>query len=385
MIAGYLFWGRPEPIDKEVAANIYLKILPELARFEEVTDTTARAFDADGKLIAYIGFGESFGYGGAMIVGTIVDPNGLLREPVVIEHRETSSWMSRVASRFNMYNGLPAISVIVPGHDIDTITGATLTHRAVSDVMRRNAHSIAVSEFDQTPQKIDETLTFGIKEIIAILLIASCIAAAQVKKLQRFRLLFLAASIIVLGFWLNRALSVAQFSSLFLGYSPSFVSNPLFYIMILGALLPILILGKNLYCVYICPFCGVLELLHKIGVKNVPYGKSRKWLGRLRNLLLFITLMAAMVTTRPNAIAYEPFGALFGFDTSASNLVRIVLVASIVLGLFFRRLWCVALCPTGAFLDVIKDMVLDVRKKIQAKTKKNITEDEVEANRRFSR
>ena len=369
LIAGFIHGHRMQEMEKTAASSAnYQTIMPKAASFEPITGTTARAYDANGHLIAYLGYSESSGYGGVMTVGTIVNPDGLLREPVIIRHNETLTWMIRVKAKLHQYNRLKVTGRIMPGYDLDAISGATLTTRAISDAVRESAHSIAVTEFKQSPERTEVKFQFGLKEIAVILLFALSIVVAQVNALRKFRLVLLFIGILILGVWLNRALSIVQFSSMFLGFLPSIKTNLLFYIIIAGVLGPIIFLGKNLYCAYVCPFCGILEILSRITGKNIPLGRAHKWLSMLRNILLFVTLLATMFTAKVNTIAYEPFGVIFNIDYKTPLYLWAILFAAFVSGAFFRRLWCVALCPAGAFLEVIRRLVCDVRSLILRKS-----------------
>ncbi len=366
LLGGYIYGISQQKMDEEIRVGLYKQLLPEAAKFEPLTDRTAQAFDGAGELVAYIGLSSHTGYGGPMLVGTIVDSSGKLREPVILENNETPSFLMRLAASgyyYKQYNDLPVNSVLMLKQDLDAVSGATLSSRAVSDSVRETAHSIAREVFHLNPEQPVIEWEFGTKEIVTILLFAMSFVIYKVKKLQRYRLLFLGVSTLILGFWLNRTLSVVQFSSLFLGYLPSPKINLLFYIVLAGVVIPILFTGKNLYCTYVCPFWGLQEAAHRISGKNIPLGKARIWLVRLRNLLLFAVLLGAVITTKANAITYEPFGVAFGLDLKAQKHLWYILFAALISAFFFRRLWCVGFCPVGAFLDILRDLVIAVQKK----------------------
>jgi len=373
LIGGYVFGMPMRNYGRAEAADIYRQLVPELHSYEPMTYTTARALDADGNLIAYVGFSESIGYGGSMIVGTIVEPSGALREPVVIEHNETLGFFMNVSQELHQYENLVVTDAIMIGDDVDVVSGATQTSSAVNTAVRYTAHSIAYTAFGAYGLYTASTLQFGIAEAMVVVVFVMGILVAQVKKLRKFRLPMLCVSIVVLGFWLNRVISIVLFSSMKLRIFPSPMANPLFYIMTAGAILPIILFGKNLYCSHICPFCGVQEVAHKISGKNISLGKNRKRLGTLRNVLLVITLLVTMVTASVNTLSIEPFGLAFGLDfMNTSILIWVVLGLAVVLSFFFRRLWCVGFCPVGAFLDVLRNLVGDIRRKVSPPKKKPV-------------
>jgi Na+-translocating ferredoxin:NAD+ oxidoreductase RnfG subunit len=364
LIGGYIYGINQSKMDEEVMAKLFKQLIPEAGRFEMMTDRTAQALDATGELIAYVGLSSHIGYGGPMLVGTIADPSGKLREPVILEHNETPTFLMRLAAGgyYKQYENLSVSSILMLNQDLDAITGATLSGRAISEAVRESAHSIARAAFHLNPEQPVVEWQFGIKEVAAILLFAMSFVIYKVRKLRKYRLILLGASTFILGFWLNRSLSVVHFSSLLLGYFPSPKSNLLFYIVLAGVILPIFLTGKNLYCIYVCPFCGLQEAAYKISGKNIPLRKARIWLVGLRKVLLFAVLMGAVITTKATAINYEPFGVAFGLDLKAESYLWYILFAALASAFLFRRLWCVGFCPTGAFLDILQNLAKVIRK-----------------------
>ena len=367
LVVGYYVGPGGSPVMDEAdydafVAYIFNQLLPEKSGIYPLTEQTAIALDADGNRIAYIGFSESMGYGGPMLVGTIVEPDGSVRMPVVLQHNETPMFLHMVLANLYQYIGMSASSAFTLGYDLDNVSGATMTKRAISYAVRDSAHSIVEDMFDKEVALYEEQWNFGLQEVVVILLFGLSVAVSQVKKLQKHRFALLCLSAVVLGFWLNRVISITQFSSMFLGFFPSPRTNMLLYIVLLGAILPIFVLGKNLYCSFLCPFCGVQEIAHKISKKNISLGKNRIWFARLRNLLLFAMLMAAMLTANAGAFVFEPFGVIFGLYLGATPFVLALTAAFIVLSFAFRRLWCVGFCPVGGLLDLVREWVNDMKR-----------------------
>lgn len=368
LVAGYYLGPGSAPAMEEAeydafVAYIFRQILPEKYSFETLSESTARALDAGGNGIAYIGFSESMGYGGPMMVGTIVEIDGTVREPVVLQHNETPMFLEMVLTRLYQYVGMSASSMFALGHDLDNVSGATMTKRAISYAVRDSAHTIVEKAFDLEVAVYETEWNFGLQEVIVILLFMMCVAVSQVKSLQKHRFALLCISAVILGFWLNRVISITQFSSMFLGFFPSLRTNVMFYIVLSGAILPIIILGKNLYCSFLCPFCGLQEVAHKISKKNISLGKNRKWFARLRNLLLFVMLMAAMLTANAGAFVFEPFGVIFGLYLGAAPIILALTAAFVILSFAFRRLWCVGFCPVGGLLDLLRELTNDIKKR----------------------
>ncbi|MDR1069171.1 MAG: 4Fe-4S binding protein, partial [Gracilibacteraceae bacterium] len=208
----------------------------------------------------------------------------------------------------------------------------------------------------------DSKWRIGAGEFAAILLFLIGWWVYRYKKLRRHRLVFLGLSLLVLGFWLNRPLSAVQFTSLLLGFLPSPATNLLFYIVLLGVILPLAFSGKNIYCAYICPYSALQEFAGKISGKNISLGKLRRFLPVIRNALLFTILMAAAITGKATAVAFEPFGVAFSLDLTAATYIWVILFVSLGLSFLFKRLWCIGFCPAGAFLDILRQISTALRR-----------------------
>jgi Na+-translocating ferredoxin:NAD+ oxidoreductase RnfG subunit len=209
LIAGQVYGRATQGIAPDDILDLYKQLLPEAADFKPLSPSTAEALDQSGAALAYVGIASHNGYGGPMLVGAIVEPTGKLREPVILRHNETPSFLSRVTGGryFTQYKDKPTDSVFVLGVDIDAVSGATLSSRAVADGVRESANGIARTVFALNPQQPAAPWRFGSGEIAAILLFTAGYVMYRVKQLQKYRLALLGVSIVVLGFWLNRAYS----------------------------------------------------------------------------------------------------------------------------------------------------------------------------------
>ncbi|RNC29211.1 MAG: Electron transport complex subunit RsxG [Candidatus Dichloromethanomonas elyunquensis] len=349
--AGYGHYANK--MDKDVVQGYYRQMLPQTDHFDPIDDRTAKAIGADGNLIAYLGVCSNVGYGGPMMVGTILEPTGAIKGVMILQHKETLSYINKItqAGYFRQYIKKRADDPLVLNYDLDRISGATLSSRAIAKSVQDVAHTVSVKEMKVTPKKAGIPWNIGLKEIAVALLFILSVFIPRFKQLTKYRMVFLALSIIILGFWLNRSLSMGHVSAMFLGYFPSPSENPIWYIVLAGALGPALFTGKNLYCTYVCPFCGLQEATHMISKVNIPIGKYLKWLWLVRETLLFLVLFWAFLFVNPSFSSYEPFGTIFGLNGSSYQwyLLFVILLTSF----FFRRFWCTAFCPVGTFLDKV--------------------------------
>lgn len=340
-------------MDQGVVQEYYQQLLPQAAGFTPITDKVASAQDSDGSLLGYVGIGSAVGFGGPLLVGVVISPEGDLGEPVVFESRETPSYLQKIAQAgyFSQYTHKKASDPLVLRSDIDGVSGATLSSRAVALSVNDIAHTVATQALGQTPQHAAMPWNLGAPELIAALLFAASLVFSRVKKLARFRVPFLIVSVAVLGFWLNRSLNIAQIQAAFMGFFPSLSQNLLWYIVIVGAFAPVIILGKNLYCTYICPFCGLQEVAHLISRTNIPLASYRKIMSISKNAVLFVALFIGFLTLNPSNGSMEPFGTIFGL--SGTSFAWYLLFVLLVASFFFRRFWCYVFCPVGTALDLV--------------------------------
>lgn len=363
-----LIWAhRAHTMDQSLVQSCYRALLPEAESFTPLTGTTATAQDASGATLAYVGVSSHLGYGGPMLVGIVVRPDGSLGAPVIFTHKETQAYLNNIEQQgfFRQFESLRVDAALTPGFDVDAVSGATLSSHAIALSVNEIAHTVAAQALQLTPKKAEMPWRIGVHELLIAALFALGLLASTVKKLARYRLFLLGGSIVILGFWLNRSFSVAYVLAACMGFFPDITQNPGWYIVLAGVLLPPLILGKNPYCTFVCPFCGVQELTHTISHVNLATGPLLKIARILRTVFLFAALFIGFLTLNPSSASYEPFGTIFGMNGESWNwnLLFVMLVASF----FFHRFWCHVFCPAGALLDFVASKRRDAGKKLRRK------------------
>jgi polyferredoxin len=111
-----------------------------------------------------------------------------------------------------------------------------------------------------------------------------------------------------------------------------------------GFVLTVLIFGRSLYCSHLCPFGAVQRFINLIGGKRI---RLPVWavnlMRRLRDLIVFGAVVAALALAQPGLAHYEPFAALF--DLKGSMLQWFLLLIVLLLSLIMHRPWCHFMCP----------------------------------------
>lgn len=153
-----------------------------------------------------------------------------------------------------------------------------------------------------------------------------------------------------MGFYLNAPLTMSQLSSVLMGFFPDPQSNLLWYVVLGCVLFTVVVLGKNLYCAWVCPFGALQVLLNKISGISLPVPswlkKSGKYFGAF---LAWLSVFVIFATRNPALGSFEPFAALFSFN--GFGLIWAILPVLIFGSFFIKRFWCRFFCPVGFILN----------------------------------
>lgn len=232
--------------------------------------------------------------------------------------------------------------------EVDAVTGATVTSKAIGDTLRHRLKMFAGGKGEEG------RLVLTLDDIIAIsfafIAFVFCLVPGRISRMARNALL--AFSVIYLGIMRGMFLSVA----LFAGWIENGIAwksmIALSVIALLAVLVP-LITRKPYYCYYVCPFGSLQELIYKFSKLHVKEDLTvMKFLVHLRKVLLFIIAVIVIFDAGVDLTNFEPF-TVFLFR-SASLVVLVMAAASCILSLFLVRPWCHYFCPTGSFLDLFR-------------------------------
>ncbi len=330
--------------------------IPETAHFVKINEhpLLLKADSAPGSNSSgYYTVSRVQGWGGPLLLAVAIDPSGTIRRVQVLDHNETLSFYYRLEKRefFKQFLSKHVSAPIMPGEDIDTVTQATVSSEAFAKAVRMGSHWIGREAFNlnipgETPQ-----WNFGWPEGLLILLFAA--AGFSLRTSRRWvRGLIMTTAFLVLGFQLNVSLSIAHYGALLLGYVPQIMQNALWWLLVMGALLSVVSLKRNLYCHALCPFGNLQELNAKISGINLPLAKGLVRAARaLPYVLTWLALMIIFFKSNPAGGAFEPFSTLFGFE--GIEIQWFILPAVIVGSFFITRFFCRFFCPVGTLLNLV--------------------------------
>ena len=335
-------------------------LLPGAERYEKSGFETYKAFSqASDSLVGYITVKKSNGFGGPLKVAVGVDPAGAVVNAMVVEHRETPSWFAKVkdSSLIDAMKGKSYKDRFEIGNDVDGITGATYTTRAVIQSVKAASREIALNELklpklDEKPRRIQ----FGFPEIVLLLLLAIGtfgIKYASGKTLKRIRWLTMLAGMAVVGFMVNHPLTLVDINKFLMGYWPDVHFQLYWYLLTFGVLLIFLTTDKNYYCHMVCPFGAVQECLAVLGkAKSAHSNQYHGFFKWLRRSVVWLAVCVALIFRNPGISSYEVYSTIFSL--SGTNREVLFLVIVLVFSLFVRRPWCKYLCPVPAFSDYLR-------------------------------
>lgn len=211
---------------------------------------------------------------------------------------------------------------------------------------------------------------FEIAVLVAGLLFLSLILVFQdwvVKRpllLERVRVGFLIYTAVFIGWYGLAQLSVVNIltfvNSIIHGFHWStFLMDPLIFILWTFVAVSLLLVGRGIYCGWLCPFGALQVLINKLAVKfRVPqleppsYVHERLWAIKYIVLLFLFGLSLQSVNLAERFSEVEPFKTAINLHFMRSW--GYVAYAVILLGAaaFTNKVYCRYLCPLGAGLAI---------------------------------
>ena len=354
-LAGAVVWGRTRgALDLEPPLS---RIFPEATTFQ-IQAGLQHAYAPDGTLLGWAATGTANGYGGPMVLLVGIDTLGVVVGVEVVEQRETPIFWRMVRARdyFDLVAGTGFQELSYEYADAVAVTGATRSSDAIVASVRGAVALVAGEAFDVRIPLPKRPFEFGLLEVVILALFALGVVGHKMKGPIRRRLRWAGqlTGLLVLGFWKNSPITLAKITAILSGYVPDLRTGLAIYLLLAGFLLTSVFYGRNLYCMYACPFGAAQRVVGVIGGFRVKLPRwSVRFMGSARNLIVFAALFMAFLTLQPALAGYEPFAALFSMKGTTLQwlLLFIVLVASLVL----VTPWCNFFCPMRTFEIVVQD------------------------------
>ena len=313
--------------------------------------------ETETELVARIAIGTADGYGGPLQVAVAVDGSGTLIGAVIADEKETPAWMARVLDSGLMSGliGKRYSDEFSLGIDVDGVTGATYTARALAGAAAGGSRAVAEILGLPVESRGPPKIIFGIPEVVLILLFAIGFLGhrSTFPYTKQARWISMLIGLVVLGFIYNSPVTLAYITKLVLGYWPQWQTNLYWYFLIGGILFVFTVDNKNPYCQWCCPFGAAQECMGAIGGarSRVPRQFQDLLIWLQRGLTLAAILLGVWFRN-PGVAGYELFGTLFDLLGSSVQFVALGLV--LIAALFIKRPWCNYLCPVRPVVDLIR-------------------------------
>ena len=340
-----------------------LAVFPNAARTEKSSEPFFhyRALDANGKLIGAIIITDSItpavkGYLGEIgsAVGIIVDGKTSLVAPV--RHRETSYYMEMIFGS-GLLEDMAGLDLSRPFPDIDTVSGATVSSRAIIRDIREASSRAARSLFGiEVPPPVIPVRNpwTDWKTITIALLLGMSLLAGFAREPKLLREVVIVLNLVGIGFFLNTPLTLSALSKILTLNLPG-PENTLLILIFLYILISLPLQGRA-YCRLVCPFGTLQQLAARLSPWQLNFTPGIvEHLPNIRRLVLALLLFLATWIGWEGFTEVEPFFSLFSLRLTSIMWVMVTFI--LMMSIFVRRFWCNTMCPTGTLLSILSRFV----------------------------
>jgi Na+-translocating ferredoxin:NAD+ oxidoreductase RnfG subunit len=295
----------------------------------------------------YVVISEGQGYGGPFVIGVRIMDDAKVHEVMLLDNRETPAYRQKVEdAKFPaQFADKNVTDDFLPGVDIDIVSGATISTMAGTEAIRKAAHIAATQYFKREANWQKEPWKFGLEEVLILIVFILAFFPKMYGK-KPWSTIYLAATIAIVGFYLNASISIGNLAGLVMGFIPGLKTHLIWWILVIGTIAAIIITGKNVYCFRICPFYGIEYILGKIGGgKLKPSTAVLKRSKSVANFLLWLSLMTIFLSSHPALGSYEPFAMMFSLN--GVGIQWFILPLALIGSFFMSAFWCRFFCPCG--------------------------------------
>ena len=361
----------PKHTAQALAGQLHLEQTTALLPENDQKITYFRTYADRERLTGYIFSSQELapevrGFGGTMNLAVYVDTSGKLIDFHIVQSNETPAYLE-LLDRWS--ENLSGRKLFQPDAfaDIDMVTGATVSSKAVLSALQRSGQRFATQVLGLSGRPSAEAETQWsryLPDVRGIYLIVAFAIALIVIYRGGFwlRLAVLLLNLLVGGIILNAQYSTEQIATVLSLHAPSLSLSGAF-LLVVGIPLLVIIFG-NIYCGYICPFGVAQELLGYVLPERFKDRLSTEKMQKARvfkYVILFVLVIAFFVSRNRTTLVADPLISIFNlrftfYDFQSS--VLLIAAAALVGSIFYTRFWCRYLCPVGAFLSLLNNIAI---------------------------
>ena len=271
-------------------------------------------------------------------------------------NKETPAFINMLYNKgfFNSWNNIP----LENAHNIkvDTITGATISTSAIITNAKILFNKINSKELINKRNRLSNSEYINIITFIVFIFLSIYEFKSRSNFHRKFLMFF---SILFIGFLSNKLLSISfLFNRFSQDYSLWYISsdniiNIILILIFIFSVYTAIYLKKNYYCYYFCPYGFLQEFISKNSLRKRSISKIIAQLLRIiRSILLISILIMIFINLSNYTDLFEPFAA-FNF-TMAPISSKIIFALFLIISIFYPRLWCRFLCPTGYLFEFLR-------------------------------
>ncbi|MFC1839425.1 4Fe-4S binding protein [Thermodesulfobacteriota bacterium] len=340
-------------------ASYIQKAVPEADHVVKIRDGLYSAWgdSAEKNLLGYVALGRASGYGGPLTVAAAVNPSGEIINAVIADHKETPAWMMRVSKSrlLSSMAGKRYEDAFKIGSDLDGVTGATATSRAIAGAVVNGSQAAARQMGLPSRPPVTPEIIFGIPEIVLLALFITVYLGSlnNYKYKRQIRWISMLTGMIILGFIYNNPLTLIHISKFIMGYWPQWQTDLYWYLLLGGILIIFIVNNRNLYCEWFCPFGAAQECMGLIGGINIRRPRrTHNALRILQRILALGAVLTGLYFRNPGLANYELYGTLFALVGTSIQFAALGLI--LIAAMYIRRPWCNYLCPIKPVLEIIR-------------------------------
>lgn len=286
-----------------------------------------------------------------------MDMQGKITGVKLLSHKETPSYMNTVLES-NFLEGFVGLKIEKGHFDVDTVTSATISSKAIlEDIYSSSAHiARSVLGINIPGDKKESKLYnfFHLEVIIFSFILLLALISFLLKRYKIIRDISLISSVLVLGVYCNTFIYLGNITNLLSLRFPS-VSNPNLFILTLFILITTPLLGA-IFCSHLCPFGSMQEFIYRLFPRrwHVSYELWKRF-SNIKLFLLFFCIIMIYGVNMDIFVQVEPFPYLFSWLSGSTEIdvMWLYIGGTLLISAFFNRFYCRIFCPTGVCLSII--------------------------------